>query len=107
MRMQRSAEAAVKSGLEDIDRMIGFRGPVGHLDGAALEKFVGQPPQPYAPGREAAVLATGADLLPDLRYTGAVVELARAGGVTVAVGHRRLPMLQNHPRHPRRRRGEA
>ena len=107
MRMQRSAEAAVRGGLEDLDRMVGFRGPVGHLDGPALEKFVAQPPQPYAPGREAAVLATGADLLPDLRYTGAVVELTRQGGVTVAVGDRHLPMLTNDARHLRRWRGEA
>jgi penicillin-binding protein 1A len=107
MRMQRSAEAAVRSGLESLDRMVGFRGPVGHLGGAALEKFTSQPPQPYAPGREAAVLTTGADLLPDLRYTGAVVELTRQGGVTVAVGDRRLPLLTVDARHLRRWHGEA
>jgi len=106
MRMQRSAEAAVKSGLESLDRMIGFRGPIGHLEGDQLEAFTAQPPRPYVPGGDSVALGAGADLLPDVRYVGAVIELGRSGGVTVAIGDRTLPMLRDDARHLRRWRGE-
>src|SRR4029453_14420616 len=46
MRMQRSAEAAVKSGLEALDRMVGFRGPMGHLAGDELAEWRGAPARP-------------------------------------------------------------
>ncbi len=32
MRHQRAAEAAVRRGLEDLDRRLGFAGPIGHVD---------------------------------------------------------------------------
>ena len=102
MRMQRSAEAAVKSGLESLDRMVGFRTPIGHLDGDQLDEFRGQPPRPYLPGRETAVLGAGADLFPDVRYVGAVVGLGKTGGVLVAIGDRELPLQRDDARHLRR-----
>jgi penicillin-binding protein 1A len=86
MRMQRSAEVAVRTGLESLDRMVGFRGPIDHLGDKELAAFRSQPPRPYLPGREGAALGTGAVILPDVRYTGAVVELGKSERVTVAVG---------------------
>jgi penicillin-binding protein 1A len=105
MRMQRSAEAAIKSGLEELDRMVGFRGPIGHLPDVELAQFARQPPRPYLPGLEIASLGAGADLFPDVRYVGAVAELTRAGGVMVAVGDRTLPLVKEDARHLRRWRG--
>jgi penicillin-binding protein 1A len=102
MRMQRSAEAAVRSGLESLDRMVGFRGPMGHLAGDELAEWRSQPPRPYLPGRETAVLGAGADLFPDVRYVGAVVELGKSGGVKIAVGDRVLPLVKEDAAHLRR-----
>ncbi|HEY8144732.1 MAG TPA: PBP1A family penicillin-binding protein, partial [Kofleriaceae bacterium] len=106
MRMQRSAEAAVKSGLESLDRMVGFRTPIGHLAKGELEEFREQPPRPYLPGRDTAVLGAGADLFLDVRYVGAVVELGKKGGVVVAVGDRDLPLRVEDARHLRRWHGK-
>jgi penicillin-binding protein 1A len=106
MRMQRSAEAALRGGLETLDRMIGFRGPIGHLDAKALDGFRAQPPRPWLPGREGAALGTGAVLLPEVRYAGAVVGLGRAGDVDIAVGDLELPMLTADARHLRNWRDE-
>ncbi|HWM84218.1 MAG TPA: PBP1A family penicillin-binding protein, partial [Kofleriaceae bacterium] len=105
MRMQRSAEVALRSGLESIDRMVGFRGPIGHLGARALADFRAQPPRPWLPGREAAALGTGAVLLPDVRYAGAVVGLGRGERLDVAVGDLELPMVQADARHLRKWRG--
>jgi len=102
MRMQRSAEAAVRSGLESLDRMVGFRAPIGHLGGDELAEFRAQPPRPYLPGSETAVLGAGADLFPDVRYLGAVVELGKKGGVKIAVGDRVLPLVKEDAAHLRR-----
>ncbi|MFH0901462.1 MAG: transglycosylase domain-containing protein, partial [Pseudomonadota bacterium] len=33
MKAQRAAEAAVRNGLDSLDRRLGFRGPIGHLEG--------------------------------------------------------------------------
>jgi penicillin-binding protein 1A len=107
MRMQRSAEAALRDGLESLDRMVGFRGPIGHLGAGELAAFRAQPPRPWVPGREDAALGTGAVLLPDVRYAGAVLELGRNERVVVAVGELELPMVAADGRHLRRWRGEA
>jgi penicillin-binding protein 1A len=40
MRAQRAAEAAVLQGLQDLDRKLAYRGPLGHLDPAAQQRFV-------------------------------------------------------------------
>ena len=61
MRQQRAAETAVRRGLEDLDRRLGFRGPIGHLDGPGREAFL-RGPYPLCPGgsRRAAVGRRGA-----------------------------------------------
>jgi penicillin-binding protein 1A len=53
MRLQRAAEAAVRSGLDDLSRRLAFQGPVGHLEGEARRHFESSPPQPWVP-RQAA-----------------------------------------------------
>src|SRR5262249_59517800 len=39
MRQQRAAEAAVRSGLDDLSRRLAFLGPIGHLEGEARTKL--------------------------------------------------------------------
>src|SRR5205814_3808869 len=59
MRQQRAAEAAVRQGLDAVDHRFSFRGPVAHLDDAALEKFVEGMPQPYVGPKQDAASAAG------------------------------------------------
>jgi penicillin-binding protein 1A len=54
MRKQRAAEAAVRSGLDDLSRRLAFRGPVGHLEGEARKLFETAPPKPWSPPKPAA-----------------------------------------------------
>ena len=89
---QRTAEAAVKAGLEDLDRQIGFRGPLGKLEDEALARFLASPPRPYLEGTsDAATLAEGAELIPDVPYLAAVVS-TRRGAVEIAVGTKRFKL---------------
>jgi penicillin-binding protein 1A len=94
---QRVAEAAVKEGLEALDRRIGFRGPVGKLEAETLELFAASPPQPYIEGGQAASLAEGAEMIPDVAYLAAVLSIAR-GRVTLAVGDRRFTLDRSESR---------
>ena len=83
---QRVAEAAVRQGLESLDRRIGFRGPVGHLEEEEeIKEFRSQAARPYIEGNsEAASLASGAELIVDVAYVG-VVTRAR-GKLQIALG---------------------
>ena len=106
-RMQRSAEAALRNGLESLDRRIGFRGPLGHLsDADELAAFTGGPARPHIAGLEAAGLSGGDELLPNIAYVGAVVDLPRKGGVVVALGPQTLPMEADDARRLLRWRSE-
>ncbi|HZS36352.1 MAG TPA: PBP1A family penicillin-binding protein [Polyangia bacterium] len=60
MSQQRAAEAAIKLGLENVDRRFGFRGAVGHLDGDDRQTFLEGLPQPYAGAHVEARAAAGA-----------------------------------------------
>jgi len=75
MKKQRAAEAAVRRGLDDLDRRLGFRGPIGHLEGAERDAFANGPPRPYVVSTEQAGLYAGGALLPDVPYVGLVVDL--------------------------------
>lgn len=72
MKAQRAAEAAVRDGLTNLDRRLGFRGPVGHLDGRERDAFAEGPPRPWV-GESSALYAGGA-LLPGVPYLGLVVD---------------------------------
>jgi penicillin-binding protein 1A len=61
MAEQRAAEAAVRRGLEDVERRFGFRGPVVHLDEQKLAAFLDGLPTPYlGPRYEVGSAAAGA-----------------------------------------------
>jgi len=85
-RTQKAAEQAVRSGLRALDRWIGFRGPVGHLDGDALQAFLDGPAHPHVV--DFTTTGTG-QLLDEIPYVAAVVD-PRAG--TVDFGPTTLPL---------------
>lgn len=49
MRDQRAAEAAVRRGLEDLARKLGFAGPIGHVDAADRARLTSGRPRPLGP----------------------------------------------------------
>jgi penicillin-binding protein 1A len=49
MRRQRAAESAVRRGLEDLGRRLGFAGPIGHLAEAQRKQLTHGRPRPLAP----------------------------------------------------------
>ena len=107
MKKQRAAEAAIRDGLAALDRRLGFRGPVGHLDGAEQGAFAEGPPRPYvAEAGQAAVYAGGA-LLPDVTYVGLVAEIAQGRkGIQVDLGPRTLRLADEDARRALRWHGE-
>jgi penicillin-binding protein 1A len=50
MRRQRAAEAAVRRGLEELQRRLGFSGPIGHLDSDQRRVLASGRPRAVAPG---------------------------------------------------------
>jgi len=49
MRRQRAAEAAVRNGLTDLQRRLGFAGPIGHLDAEQRRRLTRGRPRPFGP----------------------------------------------------------
>tara|TARA_R110002073_G_scaffold103664_9_gene234769 strand:+ start:7532 stop:9916 length:2385 start_codon:yes stop_codon:yes gene_type:complete len=91
-RMQNSAEAAVRDGLEALDRRIGFRNPIGHLGAEAVKAFRAEAPSPYLPELGSVPGSATDKLLGDIRYVGTVVEMPGKRAVTVAVGPHTISM---------------
>jgi penicillin-binding protein 1A len=102
MRQQRAAEVAVRRGLEDLDKRLGFRGPVGHLDAGKQADFLTGGPTPYVGPREDWRSAAGA-VLTDKPYLAMVESLTPAGrsapklagarGITFATGADRVHLV--------------
>ena len=82
MRQQRAAEQAVRRGLEELDRRLGFRGPVGHLEEAERQPFLLGGPRPVAGPRDPAGGVAGA-ILADQAYL-AMVDSIDGGPSQVA-----------------------
>ena len=94
-RAQLAAETAVRDGLQALDARLGFRGTLGHLDGDEFTSFVQGPPQAYRPDLDEAAISSAGDVLQDMPYVGAVVEVKRSGWrskVVVTAGPRSLPL---------------
>jgi len=49
MRKQRVAEAALRAGLEDLQRRVGFSGPIAHLDADQRRRLLRGRPRPFGP----------------------------------------------------------
>jgi penicillin-binding protein 1A len=66
VRMQEAAERALRSGLKELDRRQGFRGPVTHLEGKQVPAYLRRQAEshpPDDPHRNAVVMAVRADRL--------------------------------------------
>ncbi len=85
-RMQAAAEAALRRGLETLDRRLGFRGPVGRIPRADRDAWAQGQAHPYRPGVVLAAAPTTERIQPETTYAGLVVELPKKGGVTVDLG---------------------
>jgi penicillin-binding protein 1A len=110
MKKQRAAEAAVRDGLHAVDKKLGFRGPIGHLDGAERDAFAEGPPRPYVADATQAALYAGGAMLPDVTYAGLVTEIAagtgKRGGIHLDVGPTTLRLIDEDARRALRWRGE-
>lgn len=110
MRKQLAAEVAVRDGLQALDRAIGFRGPVGHLDGDALAALVDGAPRAYVAGADPTAVGASGDMLDDVTYLGAVTEIGtfgkRAGQITIDAGPVELPLEAGDARTALRWRGD-
>ncbi len=91
-RMQAAAEAAVRRGLESLDRRLGFRGPIGAVPQAQRGAWTGGPAHPLS-GATDDTSALSDQLLADQRYGAMVVEFGKGGSVIVDVGPKRLPLV--------------
>jgi penicillin-binding protein 1A len=91
MNQQRAAEAAVRKGLEDVDRRFGFRGPVGKLSDAEREEFLQGLPRPYEriEAQNKSIASSGA-IVPGKAYLALLEKqgkktFARLGGLRVVM----------------------
>jgi penicillin-binding protein 1A len=85
-RMQDAAEAALRHGLEALDRRLGFRGPIGHLDKEdERDAWRDGKLHPYRAGIDLAT-SVAAGLEPDMVYAALVTGLPRNGAVEVDLG---------------------
>lgn len=88
-RMQAAAETALRTGIEALDRKLGFRGPLAHLPLEERGLFDEPAYRPFAPGvnwRE----TSAPSLTQGTRYVAMVKELGR--GVVVDLGGKDLPV---------------
>ncbi len=104
MKQQRAAEAAVKHGLEEVDRRFGFRGPVEHLNEVDLKEFLEGMPRPWAPAgakteKEAARSLTSGALVHDRVFLAAPEPRNKSDAhhpkSYVRVGALRVPLDEN------------
>ncbi len=105
-RSQLAAEAAVRDGLLALDRDIGFRGPLDHLDEHRRSAFGEGPLRPYFPGLQDLELTGGGTMLPDVTYVGAVAAIRPSGSITIELGPERMPLASDDAKSLVRWRGE-
>ena len=89
---QAAAEAALRHGLESLDRKLGFRGPIGNVAADHRGAWTGGPAHPLT-GANDDTSALADQLLPEQRYGAMIVE-QKNGTVTVDLGPKRLPLTE-------------
>jgi penicillin-binding protein 1A len=96
MGKQRAAEAAVRRGLEDLDRSLGFRGPIGRIAPAERDAFANGPPRPFIMSTEEQTLFAGGAILPGVTYVGMVADLSpRKRQVVLDLGPRSVKLTED------------
>ncbi len=100
-RMQAAAENALRRGLENLERRLGFRGPIGSVPAGKRGAWTDGPAHPLTgPADDVSALAD--EVLPEQTYGAMVVELPRTGaGVIVDLGPMRLPLVADDAREVR------
>ena len=93
--VQSAAEAALRHGLEVLDRKLGFRGPIGSVAAAKRGAWTGGSSHPLSGatsngGEDTSALADA--ILAEQRYGAMVVEL-KGNTVIVDLGPKRLPLV--------------
>jgi penicillin-binding protein 1A len=91
-RVQNAAEAALRHGVETLDRRLGFRGPIGRLTPEARPAFVDGPPRIYRRGDSLDTLTITDRVAPDTRYAATIVRLSGKEEVIVDLGPLELTM---------------
>jgi penicillin-binding protein 1A len=100
-RMQAAAENALRRGLENLERRLGFRGPIGSVPADKRGAWTGGPAHPLT-GPSGDTTALADQVLPEQVYGAMVVELPRTGGgVIVDLGPQRLPLVDADAREVR------
>jgi penicillin-binding protein 1A len=89
---QAAAEAALRHGLESLDRKLGFRGPIGSVAVGKRGGWTSGPAHPLT-GANDDTSALADQLLPEQRYGAMVVE-QKNGAITVDLGPKRLPLVE-------------
>jgi penicillin-binding protein 1A len=97
MKKQRAAEAAVRNGLVELDRRLGFRGPLGHLAPAEQDAFASGPPRPYVVTQDGSELFAGGALLADVAYVAVVTKIVDGNkrSIDVDLGPRALKVTEH------------
>lgn len=91
-RMQAAAEHALRKGLEQLDRRLGFRGPIGKIPRAERDAFAAGAARPYRPGSPLAAGVVSERIQPETTYAAMVVAMPRRDDVTVDLGPVTLPL---------------
>jgi penicillin-binding protein 1A len=92
-RMQAAAEAALRKGLETLDRRLGFHGPIGAIPREKRDEFTSGPAHPYHGGLDLTLGSTTERTDADTTYAAMITELPRRGGITVDVGPVEAPLV--------------
>ncbi|HEY6037435.1 MAG TPA: PBP1A family penicillin-binding protein [Kofleriaceae bacterium] len=88
--VQAAAEAALRHGLETLDRKLGVRGPIGTVALAQRGAWTGGPAHPLT-GASDDTTALADQLLPEQRYGAMVVE-EKPNAITLDLGPKRLQL---------------
>jgi len=94
-RTQIAAEAALRHGVENLDRRLGFRGAIAHLDVEERPAYVDGPPRIYRRGDTLESLTITDRITADTRYAATIVRLPGREDLTVDLGPLELPMVES------------
>ncbi len=100
--MQAAAEAALRRGLDALDRRLGFRGPLRRIAPSERAAYADGPPQRL---HGTTLTPTPGALAPRTRYGAMIVSLPRRGDLIVDLGPRTLPLAAKDALELRRWRG--
>jgi penicillin-binding protein 1A len=93
-RMQAAAEAALRHGVDALDRRLGFRGPLGRIPAPERAAFTDGPPRIYRRGDTVETLAVTDRIVADARYAGMIAALPARGAIVVDLGPVELPLAE-------------